>query len=36
MSEVVERMRAAAAANQPAHDQKSWEILFGNKQFEKR
>ena len=39
MSEVVERMRAAAAANaanQPPQDPKTWDILFGNKQFEKR
>ena len=36
MSEVVERMRAATQANQPAHDKKTWEILFGDKQFEKR
>jgi GST-like protein len=36
MSDVVEKMRAAAQANQPAHDPKTWEILFGNKQFEKR
>jgi hypothetical protein len=28
-------MRAATQANQPAHDEKSWEILFGKKQFEK-
>jgi GST-like protein len=36
MAEVVEKMRAAAAANQPIHDQKAWDTLFGNKQFEKR
>ena len=36
MSEIVEKMRAAAAANQPPQDPKTWEILFGNKQFEKR
>ncbi len=35
MSEVVERMRAAVQANQPAHDKKSWDNLFGDKQFEK-
>jgi len=34
MSDVVERMRAQA--QQPIQDKKSWEILFGNKQFEKR
>jgi hypothetical protein len=34
MSDVVERMRAQA--QQPIHDKKSWEILFGNKQFERR
>jgi hypothetical protein len=36
MSEIVEKMRAAAKANQPPQDPKTWEILFGNKQFEKR
>jgi GSH-dependent disulfide-bond oxidoreductase len=38
MSDVVAKMRAAAAAAQdkPPQDPKSWEILFGNKQFEKR
>ncbi len=36
MGEVMERMRAAAQSNQPPQDQKSWEILFGKKQFEKR
>jgi len=39
MSEIVEKMRAAAAtaaANQPPQDPKTWDILFGNKQFEKR
>ena len=34
MSDVVERMRAQA--QKPIHDKKSWEILFGNKQFERR
>jgi GSH-dependent disulfide-bond oxidoreductase len=34
MSDVVERMRAQA--QKPIHDKKSWDILFGNKQFEKR
>jgi GST-like protein len=34
MAEEVEKMRAAA--QQPQQDKKSWEILFGNKQFEKR
>jgi GSH-dependent disulfide-bond oxidoreductase len=34
MSDVVERMRAQA--EKPIHDKKSWEILFGNKQFERR
>src|SRR5260370_17365410 len=39
MSDVVEKMRALAAANtanQPPQDPKTWDILFGNKQFEKR
>jgi GST-like protein len=38
MSDEVAKMRAAAAAAQdkPPQDPKSWEILFGNKQFEKR
>ena len=34
MKEEVEKMRAAA--QQPQQDKKSWEILFGTKQFEKR
>jgi hypothetical protein len=38
MSSEFAKMRAAAAAAQdkPPQDPKSWEILFGNKQFEKR
>jgi len=34
MAEVVERMRSQQHA--PQQDKKSWDILFGNKQFEKR
>ena len=36
MADVVEKMRAAAKERQAAQDPKAWEILFGNKQFEKR
>jgi GSH-dependent disulfide-bond oxidoreductase len=35
MAEEVEKMKQAAQ-QKPAQDKKSWEILFGNKQFEKR
>jgi GST-like protein len=34
MKEEVERMRAAM--QQPQQDKKSWDNLFGSKQFEKR